>query len=1124
MVWYDADELRYLVDLDVLPVNDGELVSYSAADDKFVMTAAGAGDVLADGSVPFTGEVTITNAAPALTLLDSDSADGTATLSFQATGANEIVASLQTDVAGTPTTYIELDGVTATIDLLQNTVLTGTFSDGTATLTSGAWAALTTIGATGDITTTEDVVIGDGKYIGSTTDKLAIQIASNGEVTLTDELQAGLGINIGTSQSIVGTTTMTLGAGEAIVINAAAWDISGTGTAVGIELDADNSTITNIGDEELKAGIDAAKIGADTSVSNAEFGHLDGLVADIAVTMTTAAAVIAANDPALKFNETDGQDQDWWIAIDADQGASADDNLEFGIGATALAANTTRLSLEGTAADGTMILYADDAAYLTFAVVNAGAVTISTTSDGTDRINIGDGGDRIDIASNTWDVTNGAFSGVGTIGSGAITSTGAVQCTSLVASAGDLSITDTTPIVTLTDSSSAAGTGELIFASSGAYDVIGSIKVDVSGSATEYMQIDGVSETVDFLKPIVGTDATFTGTTTVAALTQSAVAAPTWTINDSSTNADGTFDIRVNAATAKYAGVINFYVEEGDGAGADGSETEIIFLTINGSGATSTASGTIEFERIGNFEMGLSVSNGTTTAGFIDIYEDEDSANDYYVRILAPTITEGGNIDIYLPPNEGDNTDVLATDGAGNWYWTSAGAATAWHNIVDASANKAMDFTDYYTTMDFGDVDHDMFTIWATEAFGNYSVLRIEQKTGNPSDGELLSLAVADAEDHVDQLAIFNGTDESELTRLVEGGSITRTLVSTDGFAQWIFTTVEDGAGATDTDGIFEIITNTSMDADQDIFNVVKGTTTLFSVDEDGDAVATANLAGATYASDASVSDAELKYINTLSSNAQTQITNNAALVDSDDEIIAIINASPGTYIDVAAGGTGVGTFTDGGFLTGNSTGDIQVMAVLTDGQILVGDGTTEPTVVIPAAEEFIPVGWMNIVDGGADPPESTYSTDGNSREVVIATFDGAADEALTFIWEVPENVSGTTLKFKWKGIVTSATGPSGEAVAFSLDCVSVEDGAQLDFASFGATATFATEASVTEAQDDIIISAYSAAHTPTSMAAGEIMMCELIRDADGNDTYAQDFGLIGVTLKYAIDLANVTF
>jgi hypothetical protein len=153
--------------------------------------------------------------------------------------------------------------------------------------------------------------------------------------------------------------------------------------------------------------------------------------------------------------------------------------------------------------------------------------------------------------------------------------------------------------------------------------------------------------------------------------------------------------------------------------------------------------------------------------------------------------------------------------------------------------------------MDFGDVDHDMFTIWGTEAFGNYSIVRIEQKTGAASDGEVLSLAVADNIATVDQLAIFNGTDHSMLLRLLGTGEFTNTLASTDGFAQWLYTTVEDGTGATDTDGIFEVITNGTMDADQDIFNVVKGTTTLFSVDEDGDLAYTGKL----YAPDLGVID-----------------------------------------------------------------------------------------------------------------------------------------------------------------------------------------------------------------------------------------------------------------------------
>ena len=49
------------------------------------------------------------------------------------------------------------------------------------------------------------------------------------------------------------------------------------------------------------------------------------------------------------------------------------------------------------------------------------------------------------------------------------------------------------------------------------------------------------------------------------------------------------------------------------------------------------------------------------------------------------------------------------------------------------------------------------------------------------------------------------------------------------------------------------------------------------------------------------------------------------------------------TDLVVADGGTGASTFTDGGVLLGNGTGAIQAMAVLTDGQMIVGDGTTDP-------------------------------------------------------------------------------------------------------------------------------------------------------------------------------------
>lgn len=56
-----------------------------------------------------------------------------------------------------------------------------------------------------------------------------------------------------------------------------------------------------------------------------------------------------------------------------------------------------------------------------------------------------------------------------------------------------------------------------------------------------------------------------------------------------------------------------------------------------------------------------------------------------------------------------------------------------------------------------------------------------------------------------------------------------------------------------------------------------------------------------------------------------------------------IIYRAGGTDVPVTDGGSGAGTFTDGGVLLGSGTGPFTAMAVLGDGAIIVGDGTTDP-------------------------------------------------------------------------------------------------------------------------------------------------------------------------------------
>jgi len=54
------------------------------------------------------------------------------------------------------------------------------------------------------------------------------------------------------------------------------------------------------------------------------------------------------------------------------------------------------------------------------------------------------------------------------------------------------------------------------------------------------------------------------------------------------------------------------------------------------------------------------------------------------------------------------------------------------------------------------------------------------------------------------------------------------------------------------------------------------------------------------------------------------------------------VTVSTGT-IPVSKGGTGATSLTDGGVLLGSGTGAVTAMGVLSDGQMIVGDGTTDP-------------------------------------------------------------------------------------------------------------------------------------------------------------------------------------
>lgn len=109
--------------------------------------------------------------------------------------------------------------------------------------------------------------------------------------------------------------------------------------------------------------------------------------------------------------------------------------------------------------------------------------------------------------------------------------------------------------------------------------------------------------------------------------------------------------------------------------------------------------------------------------------------------------TQFGDTAYTWPSTDGTATYVLQTDGSGalSWVANAGGGATAWDDITVPDANTSLDMTTYTTTWDFGGAV-DMFTFEFTSAFADVSGLKLEQKTGNPTDGTIFEIEMADSD------------------------------------------------------------------------------------------------------------------------------------------------------------------------------------------------------------------------------------------------------------------------------------------------------------------------------------------------------------------------------------------
>ena len=140
--------------------------------------------------------------------------------------------------------------------------------------------------------------------------------------------------------------------------------------------------------------------------------------------------------------------------------------------------------------------------------------------------------------------------------------------------------------------------------------------------------------------------------------------------------------------------------------------------------------------------------------------------------------------------------------------------------------------------------------------------------------------------------------------------------------------------------------------------------------------------------------------------------------------------------INAQYGGTGLTTITDGAVMLGSGTGNITPLAVTTDGAIIIGDGSTDPTTLSAFSSA---TGTLKVANGGTSASTLTdggillgsgtnaitalgVATNGqipigdNSTDPQLATITGTANEitvtngAGTITLDIPNAVTLNTL------------------------------------------------------------------------------------------------------------------
>jgi len=278
------------------------------------------------------------------------------------------------------------------------------------------------------------------------------------------------------------------------------------------------------------------------------------------------------------------------------------------------------------------------------------------------------------------------------------------------------------------------------------------------------------------------------------------------------------------------------------------------------------------------------------------------------------------------------------------------------------------------------------------------------------------------------------------------------------------------------------------------------GTTGTLTVDASGhwsynkNIVSTGNVAGATYGSDASISDAELL---TLDNGATTEV-----LVGGGAGSAPVWTTTTGTGAPVRSGTPTLVTP-----VLGAATGT----SVAVTGKV-TGTNVAEYAIIYIDAGAMVPC-----TTNGAASGTNEYGT--NDIEWDYFAFDGGAtEERVQFKIVMPENWDRADDTMKAKFYWSSATSSTAnDTVEWGIKAGALANSVAIDTA-LGTAVTISDTLLANNGADLQISAATAVIVVAQAQALGDMLTFEIYRNTDGTDDMAEDAWLFGCAIQYKKD------